>query len=195
MNLQDKKNQLQKIYYSYEVDVAEYKKDAVCFPGCAYCCTHFGTLDITTLEGIIIRERIKRLRTSTRKNVLKKIDQNFQAKEQNEIAVCPFLNEDKMCLIYDIRPFSCRQLYSLKICGEHGPIVHPQAVFLARQKVKEIQRLDNLGYSGHLSFILHLLNQKNFRTFYLSGGFDPRQILDFGKSHGLVINHRLSSCR
>jgi hypothetical protein len=54
--------------------------------------------------------------------------------------------------------------------------------------VKEIQRLDNTGYSGHISFILHLLGMAEFRKAYLSGAFNPALIADFGKSHGIIIN-------
>jgi hypothetical protein len=52
-----------------------------------------------------------------------------------------------------------------------------------------MQRLDRTGYSGHISFILHLLEKPGFRKLYLSGGFDPGKIAKFGKTHGLVINH------
>ncbi|MBW1717643.1 MAG: hypothetical protein JRJ77_17835 [Deltaproteobacteria bacterium] len=51
-----------------------------------------------------------------------------------------------------------------------------------------MQRLDDTGYSGHISFILYLLDKPGFRKLYLSGGFDPGKIARFGKSHGIVIN-------
>ncbi len=54
--------------------------------------------------------------------------------------------------------------------------------------MREIQKLDDAGYSGHISYIIHLLDDLSFRKLYLSGGFAPEQIMKFGKTHGLIIN-------
>ena len=89
------------------------------------------------------------------------------------------------------RPFSCRRLYSLRRCSDGGPMVHRQAMAVARQTIIEIQHLDKNGYSGHHSFILYLLDQQEFRSFYRSGGFEPQKIMQFGKSHGIVINRAM----
>ncbi len=105
----------------------------------------------------------------------------------------PFLKEDHTCLIYEIRPFSCRQLYSVEKCGPAGATLHRQAKEMAEKTVKQLQRLDENGYSGHISFILHLLDSREFREFYQSGGFDPSRIRDFGKSSGLLINRMVSA--
>jgi hypothetical protein len=67
-------------------------------------------------------------------------------------------------------------------------MVHRQAVALSRKTVREIQQLDDTGYSGHMSFVLQLLNDHRFKETYLSGGFDPGQIVDFGQSRGMIIN-------
>ncbi len=91
-----------------------------------------------------------------------------------------------------VRPFSCRQLYSLRPCEEKGPTVHRQAAALAKETVQKIQRLDDTGYSGHLTYILTLLDDNCFRRLYLAGGFDPAAISAFGKSHGIVINRMVS---
>jgi Fe-S-cluster containining protein len=188
MDLTRKAKQLQEIYRSFERESASFREQAVCGPGCAYCCTHFGHLDITTLEGWIIQERIKQLHETEKRRIEQKIRDNKRDKEAGKPSVCPFLLEDQTCLMYDVRPFSCRQLYSLKKCGEHGPVVHPQAIELARDTVRLIQQLDATGYSGHLSFILALLDQKRFFNLYTSGGFEPARVADFGKAHGLIIN-------
>ncbi len=188
MDLTRKAKQLQEIYRSFERESAPFREQAVCGPGCAYCCTHFGHLDITTLEGWIIRERIKKFPESEKKRIEQRIEDNRRDKEDGKPSVCPFLLEDETCRIYEVRPFSCRQLYSLKKCGEHGPMVHPQALELARNTVRLIQQLDATGYSGHLSFILVLLNQKSFFKLYTAGKFDPGKVADFGKAHGLAIN-------
>ena len=188
MDLTRKARQLQEIYRSFDRESATFKEQAVCGPGCAYCCTHFGHLDITTLEGWIIQQRIKQFHETEKKRIEQRIEDNKRDKEGGKPSVCPFLLEDQTCRIYDVRPFSCRQLYSLKKCGEHGPVVHPQALELARDTVRLIQQLDATGYSGHLSFILALLRNKPFFKLYTSGGFDPAKVADFGKAHGLVIN-------
>jgi hypothetical protein len=67
-------------------------------------------------------------------------------------------------------------------------MAHRQAVDSARSTVREIQKLDDSGYSGHISYIIHLLEDLPFRKLYFSGGFAPEQIMKFGKTHGLIIN-------
>ncbi len=188
MTFKAKKEKLQEIYERFERDAHEFKKDAICKIGCTYCCTDVGNVDIITLEGIVISERVNSLLRPVKREVKKKIAQNKLEKEQAKIARCPFLKEDDTCLIYDIRPFSCRKLYSIRECRGRGPTVHRQATELAKKAVREMQRLDDTGYSGHISFILYLLDRPGFRKLYLSGGFDPARIARFGKTHRLVIN-------
>jgi Fe-S-cluster containining protein len=191
MKPEQKKKQLFSLYNEFEQAAAIYKQDAVCSSGCAYCCTHFGTLDITTLEGFFIWQWVQNVNFPVRSKLKDKIQHNRHEKENNRPCVCPFLKEDKTCMIYALRPFSCRQLYSLKKCGEHGPLVHPQAVHLARQTIAKLQRLDKNGYSGHLTYILALFDMDHFRRLYLAGGCDPGKIYEYGKSHQLQINHTL----
>jgi Fe-S-cluster containining protein len=188
MTFREKKEPLKRIYERFEQDAFEFKKDAICKIGCTFCCTDVGDVDTTTLEGVIIQERVKKFPERLRRTVRKKVTQNRQEKERKKIAPCPFLKEDDTCLIYDVRPFSCRQLYSISECKRRGPTVHRQARGFANKTVREMQRLDDTGYSGHLSFILHLLDMPGFKKLYLSGGFDPGKVAEFGKSHGLVIN-------
>ena len=184
-----KKAKLHTIYSQFEKQVAEFKHNAVCALGCTFCCTNMGNVDITTLEGLIIRERLKRLPERTRKGLSTRLTHNREERLNVRNTVCPFLDARGSCRIYDVRPFSCRQLYSLRPCSEGaGPMIHRQASELSRQTVQEIQQLDHTGYSGNHSFILHLLDQPDFRKVYLSDGFDPRAIINFGKSHGIMIN-------
>jgi len=58
--------------------------------------------------------------------------------------------------------------------------------------VKKLQHLDATGYSGHLSYILHLISTPDFKELYQTGGFDPAKIMSFGKRYGIVINCRVS---
>ncbi len=188
MSWEEKKQGLREIYERFDRDVYEYKQHAICKIGCTYCCTEVGNVDVNTLEALIIWERLERFPKFLKHHIKGKLAENKREKEKKKIAACPFLKEDDTCLIYDIRPFSCRQLYSIKECRGRGPTVHRQAVALAQKAVRAMQRLDDTGYSGHLSFILHLFDKPTFRKFYFSGGFDPGKIMNFGKSHGIVIN-------
>ncbi len=186
--LKDKKKDLHHIYERFEILASPYKKKALCKPGCAFCCTHFGHVDITTLEGLIILKRIERFPKTKRNQILRKIEKNRRDKERQKVAPCPFLNRNKTCIIYEDRPFSCRQLYSVQKCEGRGPTVHRQVVEMANETILELKAADPNGYSGHLSFILHLLREPEFYREYCNGKFNPAGIVEFGKSHGLTIN-------
>ena len=188
MNIESKIASLKALYHDYDEQTRHYKKDAVCRPGGSFCCTGMGNIDITTLEGVVISDRIAALGSPLAQEFKDKITANIRAKERGARPACPFLSNEGTCRLYDVRPFSCRQLYSMRECSKGGPLVHRQAMAIAGETVRKIQALDSTGYSGHLSFILHLLGQDLFRKLYLAGGFDPAGIRDFGKSHGIMIN-------
>ena len=188
MDIKNKQKQLSQIYRAFEEKMLTYKEGAFCKAGCSFCCTHFGHVDITTLEGLIIIRHIQEFPKKLLKNLRKKIDANKKEKENSQVSPCPFLKSDQTCLVYDVRPFSCRRLYSVKKCDNKGPTVHYHAESISGETVTLLQKLDSTGYSGHLTFILHLLQQPAFMDLYLSGGFDPSQIAAFGKSHGMIIN-------
>ena len=58
----------------------------------------------------------------------------------------------------------------------------------AADVVKALQRLDDNGYSGHLSYILHMLGAPRFMQTYLAAESKPEEVMAFGKSHDIVIN-------
>ncbi len=188
MDFDSKLSRLQDIYRQFAKASAEFRQAAVCKPGCAYCCMEMGTVDITTLEGLQIRERLGKLKRPVIAKVTKQLNRDIRKRERSEKNRCPFLQKNDRCQIYDVRPFSCRQLYSLKKCGEQGPTVHRRAVELARTAVARIQAVDDTGYSGHLSYILHMLGSEKFLRVYQSGAYKPEEIMAFGKSHKIVIN-------
>lgn len=188
MVLKEKREKLINIYSQFEKDVFDFKKQAVCKIGCADCCKNMATIDITTLEGIIIYERIDSFSSSIKKEIKKRLNQNKFEKEHKKLVNCPFLKEDNTCLIYDVRPFSCRWLYSVKRCNEGPPTIHRQVFEHANKAIREIQQLDDNGYSGYLSFILYLLNRSDFRKTYLLGKFHPEKIVKFAMKHKLSIN-------
>jgi Fe-S-cluster containining protein len=184
----EKRKKLKELYSQYEKDVAEFKKSAVCVKGCADCCIDVGNIDITTLEGIIIHDRVATFEEPLKLEIKTRLAKNKIEREKGRLSRCAFLKADKTCMIYDIRPFSCRRLYSVKKCDGASPTIHRQALNLAGQTVKKIQRLDFNGYSGHISYILYLLDREEFRKLYMRGKFRPQKIADFGQSHGILIN-------
>ena len=127
MDLNGLQAQLNVIYKRYEREVALFKAGAICKPGCAFCCIHFGSVDITTLEGRIIRAWMNQQHPDIRTALQSKINANRKAQKKGQATPCPFLRTDHTCRIYPIRPFSCRQLYSLRTCEGRGPTVHRQA--------------------------------------------------------------------
>jgi hypothetical protein len=185
---EDKLPALAAICRAHEQALGPLVQEAICRPGCGFCCTHFGPLDVTTLEGLVIRARLADFKGRQAARMKDRIRRNRKAKERGEAAVCPFLDAAQRCRIYEARPFSCRHLYSLRPCEGRGPTLHRQAVAMAKEAVAKIQRLDDTGYSGHLTFILALLEERAFRRLYLAGGFDPARIEAFGRAHGIVIN-------
>lgn len=190
-----KRKELYRIYDRFEEDVSEFKKDAVCRKGCSFCCTFMGNIDITTLEGIIILERMTSFSDDVRTIISSRIDRDREKKEKGAKSPCPFLDEQGACIVYNVRPFSCRQLYSLRECEGKGATIHRQAYELSRKAITLIQQLDRTGYSGHLSFILHLIEDARVRELYLTERLDPSHIRHFGSSHGIVINSRAGKKR
>jgi Fe-S-cluster containining protein len=185
---EEKKEKLFEVYDRSERETTPYLQQAFCKAGCSFCCTFMGNIDIVTLEGLIILEHIENQPEDFRTALKNKIAKNSAEKEKGRKPPCPFLQENNTCKIYAVRPFSCRQLYSVRECSGSGPMAHRQAVESARSTVREIQKLDDSGYSGHISFIIHLLEDLSFRKLYLSGGFAPEEIMKFGKTHRLIIN-------
>ena len=176
------------IYEEFELLVAPYKAGAVCRSGCAFCCSRAGSIDVTTLEGMVIYDRIEQTARTMRKQVRKQLLKNKKAQEKGRVTPCPFLRANRTCMIYENRPFSCRRLYSVETCEGKGPTLHRQVMEAADRTLLSIQRLDATGYSGHISYILHMLDTDAFRQTYLSGELNPGEVVAFGKTHQITIN-------
>ncbi|MCP4372334.1 MAG: hypothetical protein GY797_30155 [Deltaproteobacteria bacterium] len=96
-------------------------------------------------------------------------------------------------MIYEIRPFSCRRVYSVHVCNpKHPPMLSRQVMKMAENPIEELQILDDTGYSGHLTYIVHMLNAPKFLSTYLAGEHKPEEVMAFGKSHHIVINQNVS---
>lgn len=188
MNIREKKKKLFELYDAFEAAVRPYLESAVCKTGCADCCTTVGEVSASTLEGVFILEYMKSLPQFVQKDLKKKLKKNRQQKREFPYVPCAFLTEDRMCSIYPVRPFSCRRLYSVRVCGETGPTVHRDVWKLAGEFETKIRLLDDTGCCGHLSYILALLNESRFFKAYLEGEFFPEELRELALSHHVVVN-------
>ncbi len=187
--MQYSEDTLTSIYNDFESQAAAYKIDAACKRGCAFCCTDAGSIHITTYEGLIIRDAVARMPRPRRTTIRKTLTKDMKNREAGRPSPCPFLMKNKACMIYAIRPFICRRVYSTRICTKDmPPILNRKVMDLADRTIKKLQDLDNTGYSGHVAYILYMLDQAKFRDTYLAGDFKPEEIIEFGKHYGIVIN-------
>lgn len=192
--METKFNMLDDIYGRFEEETAPFRETAACEKGCAFCCTDAGSIDMTTLEGLRIRNRIAQLPRPQQSAQRKALAKDARRREVGQPSPCPFLLKNRSCRIYAIRPFSCRRIYSLKRCGpEQSPILHRQVMALAETVIQRLQALDDTGYSGHISYILHMLDAPEFLDVYAAGGFQPEAIMAYGKTHKIGINRMMAS--
>ena len=184
-----KTDQLGPAYQAFASRSAPFRENAACQKGCAFCCSDAGSIHITTLEGLAIRDAVNHLPAPQRKSVQKNLARDMKRRENGQSSRCPFLMKNNACMIYVHRPFICRRIYSLETCGKtRPPLLSRQVMEMADQTICELQRLDDTGYSGHLSYILHMLDTPVFLESYLAGEFRPEAIMDFGKTHKILIN-------
>ena len=188
MDFIEKKTLVFQLYDEYERLVQPYKIQAVCEKGCASCCIDVGSVGATTLEGLIIVEYIQGWDRQTIKEINRNLRENRNDKLNQVLARCAFLDQEQNCRIYAVRPFSCRRLYSVRKCDGQGAVVHRQAVMVGQKIEKELQKLDADGCSGHLSFILHLLERELFRRGYLKGSWKVEDFRDIIESYELVVH-------
>jgi hypothetical protein len=188
MDLKEKKIKVCELYEQYERLVQPYKSQAVCEKGCASCCIDVGSVGTTTLEGLIILEYIQGWDRQTLKEINRDLGENRNDKLNQVFTRCAFLDQEQSCRIYAVRPFSCRRLYSVRKCDGQGAVVHRQAVVLGQKIEKELQKLDADGCSGHLSFILRLLDREPFRRGYLKGSWTVEDFRDIIERYELVVH-------
>jgi len=187
--MEEKIPELAKIYSSFANGTKAYTDQGACQKGCGFCCTDAGSIDMTTLEGLQIQHAINALPRARQTVLNKALAKNIRKREKQETHPCPFLLKNRACMIYQVRPFACRRIYSNHVCTrENPPQVSRHVMDMAAQSIRALQQLDDTGYSGHISFVLHMLDTPAFLKIYLAGEFKPEAILRFGKSHGIVIN-------
>jgi hypothetical protein len=136
--MERKKNGLQAIYDDFENAAAPYKTEAACGKGCAFCCTDAGGIHITTLEGLVIRDRINQLPRARQVAVKKALATDIRRREQKKNSACPLLMKNRACMLYAWRPFACRRIYSLKVCSQdQHPLIHRQVMVLGDEAISE----------------------------------------------------------
>jgi len=187
--MEEKTHKLRPIYDAFEDAAAPFKTEAACRKGCAFCCSDAGSIDITTLEGLVIRDRINRLPRQRLVALKKNLAADMKRREKGNPSACPLLMKNRACMVYDVRPFACRRIYSLETCGpDRHPVINRRVMALGDQTIRMLQMLDDTGYSGHLSYILHMLETPAFLNAYLAGTYNPETVMGFGRFHGIVIN-------
>lgn len=180
---------IRELYAAFESEATAYTANAACRKGCAFCCTDAGSIDMTTLEGLVIRARMRRLPRPQQLTVKKALSQDMQKRESGRPNACPFLTKNKTCLIYTVRPFACRRIYSVQACNPNSPPLLSRTVMqIAAETIRDLQRLDDTGYSGHISFILFMLESPKFLSTYLAGDHKPEEVMLFGRAHRIRIN-------
>jgi hypothetical protein len=187
--VEEKIPELAKIYSSFAQETNAYRDQEACQKGCGFCCTDAGSIDMTTLEGLQIQRTIKTLPRARQLLLAKALAKNIRKREQQETHPCPFLLKNRACMIYPVRPFACRRIYSNHVCTrENPPQISRHVMAMAASSIRALQQLDDTGYSGHISFVLHMLATPAFLETYLAGEFKPEEIMRFGKSHKIIIN-------
>ncbi|MCG8633468.1 MAG: YkgJ family cysteine cluster protein [Desulfobacterales bacterium] len=187
--MEEKIPELVRIYKGFEENSRELKQGLACNKGCSFCCKEAGSIDITTLEGLQIRKVMNEMPRARQKTLTKAFRQEIKKREAGAVVPCPFLMKNNACMIYEARPFSCRRIYSAHVCTrKNPPAVNRRVMDMADDTIKELQKLDHTGYSGHLSYILYMLSVPAFMETYEKGDFKPEEIMEFGKSHKIVIN-------
>lgn len=191
--MKEKIAQLAGIYRAFEDDVRDMTQSKACERGCCFCCEAAGTIDITTLEGLAIREAMEKMLKNRQKLLTQAFRNEIRKREEGKTVPCPFLMKNKACMIYEDRPFACRRIYSHHVCTkDNPPAVSRQVMDRADQAIHELQKLDDTGYSGHLSYIIYMLSVPAFMNTYMAGGFKPEEIMEFGKAHRIVINRMMT---
>ena len=181
------------IYKAFETETAAYKENVACLKGCAYCCTDAGSIDITTMEGLVNLEKVRSMLRPQQLKVNKALAGDLKKREKGQRSACPFLMKNNACMIYEIRPFSCRRIYSVHVCNQgNPPKLSLQVMKMAEKTIRELQILDDTGYSGHISYIMHMLKAPKFLSTYLAGEHKPEEVMAFGKTHNIVINLNVS---
>lgn len=143
-----------------------------CVPGCNLCCT---TRVYTTsleakylLEGLsegfflqINEERLPRPRLTHNQTALLYFSgEEPPPEEEKELQICPLLNEEGLCSVYERRPLMCRIMVSLKRCSPSHPAELSEELYLMGLLAMQIvENIDLYGLYGNLFDLLKFLSE------------------------------------
>ncbi len=184
--LEERYRELDTLYDKFQQTAAPFMAHAACKPACADCCTNVGEIFTTTLEAVRIRQAMETLSVFEATALRRAVAENRERKKHSLLLPCPFLDPAKLCRIYTVRPFSCRRLYSVQSCGDKGPVVHREFWMLAEEFTRALQALDPFGYSGHMTYVLGLLEDPRFRESYIAQRPCPKALESVFRDYNLV---------
>lgn len=138
---------LEYVYAMVDSGISQFEKYAPCKKGCGHCCSLY--LECTAIEAEAIRRHIVKERKEDLDILNKRIDEmrqnlktvknshelNFDERKELYLNYllkkesCVFLNEEKACSIYNVRPLSCRKFIVFnesEKCNGTEEIVVPQ---------------------------------------------------------------------
>lgn len=175
----------------------------VCKPGCHVCCTvnivatsleagyllrssFFDDLDLKKLLSLATARPIYRPGLSTNQIAdfcLRQEEIPLDTGEHGE-GVCPFLDQEGLCNVYENRPFACRAMSSREICQYGGEAeMEPFLVTVNLAIFQIIEHVDKNRVSGNLLDVLsELVNTQS-----VSPGPGNRLILNRALPGFLVI--------
>jgi len=131
----------------------EHSPPAVCKVGCDHCCKN-RTVEVTLPEALYLAEQIKKMPEDEQAELLKRLGENVDLLEKEQVpAACAFLKNAR-CMIYDTRPSACRKAHSQseKACKasqeipQHlGALIGAEAMMVGTQ-----QAFGALGYPAEV---------------------------------------------
>ncbi|MBU2513133.1 hypothetical protein KJ966_17465 [bacterium] len=195
MHLRLRQEILTKIYQLYDDFIKDYK--LACGIKCSACCTL--NVMLTGLEAYRILDQIitdkrddllQKLQASTKEERFQPLvstnemaDLCSQGKNPPEEGVesllssCPLL-EDKVCSVYENRPFECRSFCSKVNCEEEGMADMDRLVMTVNNVFKQyIEHIDSFGVSGNLIDLMLYLHETGNTEVYLAIGKEAQKPL------------------
>jgi Fe-S-cluster containining protein len=183
MTTKIKLNLLNDIYIIYDEFIKKFKK--ACKIGCCNCCTC--NVTITSLEALGVIDYLRENKRSVLPDFLKNkkyFKPNLTTNQVAELCikgedipqednnpnwgVCPFLS-DKICSIYQVRPFMCRAQISEHNCKKNGySLIDPLILTANNLFLQYIEHIDFKGYFGNLADMLIILSKKDNLEKYLN---------------------------
>lgn len=149
---------------------------AACSPSCCNCCTDRVTLTAQEGEAILrflvvhgmsrwfaetfagVRSRQPAIMTTNDFALACLEGRESDPGEGRAEGTCPFLGDDRLCRIYEVRPFACRLFASTRTCSKARPALMPEYYFEAATAVSQlVEHLGQREYWGYMQEVLPAL--------------------------------------